>query len=368
MVSSRNQRRDRDVAWQQQRRERERRLRLRCLALARWARWNGWPQERFATVLGIDMRTLWGWQALVGKPAKPQGAPPMRATPLERKAVNEFITLWDRCCSFRDLQEHFPHLPKNELGHLYWAFAIAHRHDHALCLRWTSTGSVWAIDYSHAEHPVDGVFPFLLVVRDLATGYQIATLPCRNATAEHVVALLTALFKRHGVPLVLKSDNGSHFVNEAVTALLEQHGVTLLLSPPYYPRYNGACEAGIGACKVRVHQRAARDGDPTRWTSDHIEAARCDANHRDWAGKDSTPAERWMEVRRFSDQERRNFKAAVAAATEHHRLAAERLELDQRPPQHTIARRGIADALVGIGYLVYRSRSVHQPVMRQKQA
>lgn len=368
LVSSRNQRRDRDVVWQQARRERERRLRLRCLALARWARWNGWLLERFVAVLGIDMRTLWGWQALVGQPAKPQGAPPMRASPRERQDVSEFIALWDRCCSFRDVQEHFPLLPRNELGHLYWAYAIAHRQDHALCLRWTSPGAVWAMDYSYADHPVDGCYPFLLVVRDLASGFQIATLPCTTATADHVVALLTALFQRHGAPLVLKSDNGSHFVNEAVAALLEQHGVTLLLSPPYYPRYNGACEAGIGACKVRVHQRAARDGDPTRWTSDHVEAARCDANHRDWAQRHESPADRWTEVRLFSERERRGFRAAVAAEIEKHRRIAERLALDQRPPQHTITRRGIADALVGIGYLAYRSRSVHQPLMRQKLA
>ena len=257
---------------------------------------------------------------------------------------------------------------ESQLGHLYWAYAIAHRHDHALCLRWTSPGSVWAIDYSYADHPIDGVYPFLLVVRDLATGYQIATMPCWSATADHVVALLTALIEQHGAPLVLKSDNGSHFVNADVTALLKQHGVTLLLSPPYYPRYNGACEAGIGACKVRVHERATRDGDPTRWTSDHVEAARCDANLRDWAGRDTSPAARWAEIRRVEDQERSNFRAAVAAQIDQHQRTAERLPLDRRPPQHTITRRAIADALVGIGYLVYRSRSVPQPLMREKQA
>jgi transposase InsO family protein len=367
-MSSRNQRRDRDPAWQQQRRERERRLRLRCLALARWARWNGWALERFASVLGIDLRTLWGWQALVGQPAKPQGAPPMRANPYERKEVAEFVAFWNRGCSHRDLQEHFPNLPRNELGHLFWAYVIAQRQEHALCLRWSTPGAVWAIDYSHADHPIDGSYPFLLVVRDLASGYQIAALPCWRATSHHVVALLTALFHRHGAPLVLKSDNGSHFVNDAVTDLLRQHQVTLLLSPPYYPRYNGACEAGIGACKLRVHHRAARDGDPTRWTSDHVEAARCDANLRDWAGRDSSPAERWAELRPFSDQERRGFIAAVAVATERRSIVAERLALDQRPPNHTVVRRGIADALVDMGYLAYRSRPVPQPLMQQNQA
>jgi transposase InsO family protein len=368
MVCSRNRRRDRDAAWQLQRRERERRLRLRCLALARWARWNGWHQQRFLAVLGIEPRTLWGWQALVGQAAKPQGAPPMRATPRERREVGDFVTLWNRCCSLRDLCEHFPHLPRNELAHLYWAFVTAQRQEHALCLRWTAPGTVWAIDYSHADHPIDGVYPFLLVVRDLASGYQLATLPCYRATAAQVVALLQALFHRHGPPLVLKSDNGSHFVNAAVEDLLARHGVTLLLSPPYYPRYNGACEAGIGACKVRIHHRATRDGDPTRWTSDHVEAARCDANHRDWAGSGAPPTRRWEAARHISPEERHDFLAAVAADIRHRQHEADRLPLDRRPPDHTIRRKGIADALVGIGYLQYRSRSVHQPVMRENLA
>jgi transposase InsO family protein len=343
-------------------------LRLRCLSLAHWSVWNGWSWDRFAQVIGIDLKSLRSWQGQVGQAAKPQGAPPLRATPVQRTAVANFIALWNRCCSFRDLEAHFPDIPRGELGHLWWAYAIANQQDAAISLRWTCPGTVWAIDYSHADHAIDDIYPYLLVVRDLASGYQIAALPCRRATGDTAVRLLTALFQRHPPPLVLKSDNGSHFVNDDMRALLRDRGITLLLSPPYYPKYNGACEAGIGSCKTRIHHRAVRDGDPTRWTSDHAEGARNDCNHRDWAGRGSTPQDLWMSVQPTSDQVRQDFIRSVDGAITRRCNEIRHLRLDRRPPLHTLIRRAIADALVGAGYLLYRSRPVPQPLNGRKEA
>jgi hypothetical protein len=59
-----------------------------------------------------------------------------------------------------------------------------------------------------------------------------------------------------------------------------QQGVTLLLSPPDTPRYNGACQAGLGALKTRTDHLAARDGDPATWTCNQVEAARLQAKLR----------------------------------------------------------------------------------------
>ena len=65
---------------------------------------------------------------------------------------------------------------------------------------------------------------------------------------------------------------------EEVMELLRAHGVLPLLSPPYTPRYNGSCEAGIGSIKLRAHLEAARHDRPGEWTCDDIEAARLMAN------------------------------------------------------------------------------------------
>ena len=53
------------------------------------------------------------------------------------------------------------------------------------------------------------------------------------------------------MPLVLKSDNGPAFVSAEVRAVLAERGVVALYSPPYWPRYNGAIEAGIGALREK---------------------------------------------------------------------------------------------------------------------
>ena len=62
----------------------------------------------------------------------------------------------------------------------------------------------------------------------------------------------------NGAPLVLKSDNGSAFVAEALQGWLRAAGVEALFSPPRLPAYNGSCEAGIGALKDRTAARASR--------------------------------------------------------------------------------------------------------------
>jgi hypothetical protein len=48
----------------------------------------------------------------------------------------------------------------------------------------------------------------------------------------------------------LKSDN--EFDADFFAACLQRHKAFQLLSPPQFPRYNGAAEAGIGSLKTRT--------------------------------------------------------------------------------------------------------------------
>jgi transposase InsO family protein len=86
----------------------------------------------------------------------------------------------------------------------------------------------------------------VLVVRDLATGYQVVALPVKHATADVAAMALLSLFRLQGPPLVLKTDNGSHLIGRPVTRLLHSWNVELLRSPPGTPRYNGSVEAESG--------------------------------------------------------------------------------------------------------------------------
>jgi transposase InsO family protein len=62
---------------------------------------------------------------------------------------------------------------------------------------------------------------WLLVVRDPASGYQLAWLAVPDeAAATAAAAALEALLREHGPPLVRKSDNTSASLAEALGALL----------------------------------------------------------------------------------------------------------------------------------------------------
>jgi transposase InsO family protein len=139
-------------------------------------------------------------------------------------------------------------------------------------------GRVWAIDFHGPRPAVDGLFPYLLAVRDLSSGQQLLWLPVAQAAAATVVEALRSLFARDDPPLVLKSDNGSAFGALAVQELLHQRGVKNLFSPPRMPRYNGAIEAGIGSLTTRTEQWAARRGHPGEWSWADAAAAQEEAN------------------------------------------------------------------------------------------
>ena len=53
---------------------------------------------------------------------------------------------------------------------------------------------MWAIDFTEAPAVIDGVFPYLLAVRDLASGQQLLLLPLPEATSAGVVPALASLF------------------------------------------------------------------------------------------------------------------------------------------------------------------------------
>jgi len=61
-------------------------------------------------------------------------------------------------------------------------------------LRWTRPGTVWATDFTTPPALIDGVYPRLLLVRDLASGRQLLGLPCPGESAGLVVAALRFLF------------------------------------------------------------------------------------------------------------------------------------------------------------------------------
>lgn len=366
---------------QAQRRADEARERRHAVAIVRWAGWLGITRAEVADELGIADATLRSWcQRWHTDHLEPRA----RGAPVETLSYqqrNELLALLDQLgptVSHREFARHAPaEIPRRECDR------FLDRYRHALAktqgttilnaLAWHDPGTVWAMDYTKADAPIDGVYSHILLVRDLASGQQLASLPTVGDTAAPVVACLRQLFAAHGAPLIMKSDNGPHFVAKEVQRLLAEHDVLWLPSPFYTPTYNGACEAGVGAIKTRAHHCAARHDRPEQWTCDDVETARLEANrHGRPRGKHSIePAIAWERRTPIDAYDRHHFIAQADASRDavHAAYRAEHgLASDQTlEPTTTLAleRQALTRTLLACNLLTIRRRRVTLPNWRR---
>jgi hypothetical protein len=222
-------------------------------------------------------------------------------------------------------------------------------------LEWTRPGRVWAID--HAEPPLmmEHKYNYILAVRDLASGVQLAWQPIRRADADTTVVVLQQLFAEHGPPLVLKSDNGKPLTGSAVAALLALHEVTPLVSPIHRPQYNGSCEAGVRAMKTRTEDVACLADRSRRWTSEDLAHALQIANeHHRYGPHSPSRLAPWQQRPPITTVERSAFMSALAACRS--QLAAAQAGPLTKQQTRTLERRSVAQALVEQGLLVIHRR------------
>jgi len=222
------------------------------------------------------------------------------------------------------------------------------------------------MDFSHAPRPIDGLYPYLFAVRDLASHQQLLWLPVSDLTAATAIAALGMLFALHGAPLVLKADNGSAFVADATRDFLRPFGVNLLFSPPYTPEYNGSIEAGNGSMKTRTERYATRADRPASWISDDVAAAESEANAtaRPRGETGPTPEELWQTRRPITTAARALFQAAVL------RLRKElgETECQMNKEERRMQREAIRCALVEHDILLFSRRTIPLPITKRKTA
>jgi hypothetical protein len=369
-------------AWQRRRRQLEQRLRGRAAAFGRATRQRGGTRRQAAERLSLNPHTLRHWEQL-GRAAHleivPPGRPATVATPQRRHEVVHFLQDADLGLGVPTLRTHFPDLARAELDELLQRCRRVRRLRHPELLHvlhWQVPGRVWAIDFAEPSRlgdkvvlpPIDGHYPVLVAVRDLASGYNLCWLPVSAATAAVVQEALGELFARHGQPLVLKMDNGPAF--RAVRTWLEQAGVFGLYSPAYWPRYNGAIEAAIGSLKRRTERQAFTDGRGGRWTSADTVAALRDSNHSPTgrALRAPTPTETWACRTAISPVERARFELAVER--ERYGVRAEEGIEEAQGEDHwqvsAVDRKALQRALVGHAYLLFRRRRIPQRITRRK--
>jgi transposase InsO family protein len=254
--------------------------RTQVLALVRWAARYGIGPGAVAGSIGLAPRTLHDWIRLRAQGTLnglPRGCRACVPTPQSQLQVEELLQECHGAIGMPSLKRLFPELPRTTLQQIRAQYIAAHDGSTEL-LTWSTPGTVWAADYTDVPCPIDGRFPHVLCVRDLASSFELLCWPVENADADNTLRALQCLSIAFGLPLVFKTDNGSHFIARTVLAFLEANQVAHLPSPPRTPRYNGSAEASHGALKARILHIAASRGHPGSWTCDDLEAARLLAN------------------------------------------------------------------------------------------
>jgi transposase InsO family protein len=300
-----------------------------------------------------------------------RGRPAIQVEPEQCWHMRQLLQLCGPGLGVPSLRTWFPDLPRAEIHRLVHAYRQDWIQQHPRwvhVLNWQKPGTVWAMDFAQPPLPVDGLYRYMLAVRDLGSGRQLAWLPLDAATAAKTIAELTVLFTIYGPPLVFKNDNGSPFIHEDMARFLKGWGVTQLFSPPACPGYNGACEASIRWLKVWTEARAAARGRSGFWTTADMEAAQRYANEhvRAWRGHGPTREEVWSHREPISATTRDNFRAEVAAELQ--RTIPEEDEeaglsaADRRAYQ----RKGIEHVLVAHDLLQFSRRRISPRIFRKK--
>jgi putative transposase len=103
-------------------------------------------------------------------------------------------------------------------------------------------GHVWTYDFVLDRTERGGLLKFLPVL-DEHTREAHAIEVGRSFTGKDVVAVLMRLFRVHGEPAYLRSDNGSEFIARVVQEGLTEAGVKTLFIAPGSPWENGYSES-----------------------------------------------------------------------------------------------------------------------------
>ena len=365
-------RRRRGFSSQRLRREAERCARKDAITIRRLTLLQGGTNRDAAACLEISPRTLSDWERKWRQDRlreKPRGRPLKQADPLRRGEFIEVLNGQGPQRGLRPLRVLFPDMARGEILDVLWRFRRIFARRNRLVvhsLSWDFPGSVWAMDHTDVTLPVDGIFKRIFAVRDLGSNEQVLWLPVEDATAPVTIRALELLFLHHGPPLVLKSDNGPAFISEEMSSFLKSWEVIQLLSPPWTPQYNGACEAGIGSMEIRTRWEAVRNGRWIDWNWEDMERARIQANQTQRGIGFPAPEEVWNNRPAISPEFREAFRSTVREEE-----IKERMERGIQPEaelepdeQSSIDRVSIRRALVAHVILRFRKRDVPLPIKK----
>jgi hypothetical protein len=304
---------------EKERRQAEARVRGRVAEACRGVQAQGVPMAAVTRRLYLSERTVRRWRAQPPtlRPAR-RGRRPQWATRAERNEVYQFLRPRGTSTPLAAVRAAFPNRRRDDLKDVVRRFRRVQRRKaerHRSWLEWLRPGTVWAADFKEWCEPIEGRYGWIFSVKDLASRCQLVWLPVGVADGDLVRAVFARLFAEHGVPLVLKMDNGGPFRDDDTKRLLAGYDVVPLFSPKRRPRYNGGVERANG--QVSGYQQAVaefrgRRAGPTR---EDAETARQFANElaHPYGWRGPTAAQLWTAREPVSAAARSAFLATVAA-------------------------------------------------------
>ena len=124
-------------------------------------------------------------------------------------------------------------------------------------LRATGLNHVWTWDFVHDQTMNDGRTFKILTVVDEYTRVPLLVHVARQINAGEVIRLVSGLFREHGAPRHIRSDNGPEFIAGQLKKYLRDSGVDTLYVEPGSPWQNGLIESFNGRLRDECLDREA---------------------------------------------------------------------------------------------------------------
>ena len=116
---------------------------------------------------------------------------------------------------------------------------------------------MWGIDFM-GPFPSSGPYKYILVAVDYVSKWVEAVATKTNDSRVVAKFMKSTIFPRFGVPRVLISDGGSHFIEKGFEALLAKYGVTHRVATPYHPQTSGQVEVSNRQIKAILEKTVSR--------------------------------------------------------------------------------------------------------------
>ena len=101
---------------------------------------------------------------------------------------------------------------------------------------------------------------YLLLVDYYSRFFEISKLP--DTTANTIISYTKSIFARHGIPNVLRSDNGSQFSSDAFKQFSSQWNFSHITVSPYHPQANDLAEKFVQIVKRLLTKAKEAKSDP----------------------------------------------------------------------------------------------------------